>query len=101
MPINLTIDLNSCFITARIVKQPKQILLNNTIIADTEINFPQAQAYFASMSTRSDKEIANNMVELYTIGDYILLEGETIISKFYLSKYKHLIYLTDVQPAII
>lgn len=94
-------SINICFITARILEKPKKLKYNLNYIVKTEINFPHAKNYFANAITLAEGEIANNLFELYIEGDYVIIEGELVVTNKKQKFSGLIIYITDIQPASI
>lgn len=102
MVFYLSIDLNICILTGRVLKKPRQVLLaSDTTILYTEINFLHYKNYFADIFINARGSAAQDIVEFYTIGDYVVVEGQilTVFDVFINSKEQ--MYVSDIQPAYI
>ena len=102
MAFYLSIDLNICILTGRVLKTPRQVLLeSDTNILYTEINFLHYKNYFAHIFTNARGSVAQDIMEFYTTGDYVVIEGQ-ILTVFDVSiNSKEQMYVNDVQPAYI
>ena len=96
------IDLNISILTGRVIKPPSQVLLtSDKTILYTEINFLHYNNHFARIFTSARGSVAQDIIEFYTGGDYVVIEGQ-ILTVFDVSiNSKEQIYITDIQPACI
>ena len=92
-------SINVCFITARILQKPKKIDQASNYIVNTEIHFPHSKNYFSNIKILAEGKIAENLLELYIPGDYIIIEGELLITGEEILNI--IIYIMDIQPASI
>lgn len=91
--------MNIGLITARIIEEPVRFSNFNNYLTEVQINFPHMKNYVASAIALADGEVGKSIEKFYCKGDYILIEGESLIIK---NKQKNdvlVIYIIDVQPA--
>lgn len=91
--------MNFCFITACIIKKLEKLQYDQNPCIALEIKFPHVKNYCARAFAFAYGEMADHIFEFYMVGDYILIEGEILTLK--ISKTQDIIYINDVQPAVI
>lgn len=94
-------SINVCFITARILQKPKKIDKKSNYVVNTEIHFPHSKNYFAHIALLAEGKIADDLLELYMKGDYIIIEGELLTINKNKEFLNIIIYIIDIQPASI
>nr|YP_009541879.1 putative single-stranded DNA binding protein [Neogoniolithon spectabile]AYR06088.1 putative single-stranded DNA binding protein [Neogoniolithon spectabile] len=94
--------MNVCFLTGRLLKPPSQLLSkNDDELLYIEINFLHYKNYFANIFAKSRDIVARDILEFYTTGDYVVIEGEVLITASQVLKVTEQINITDIQPACI
>jgi len=91
--------MNISLITARIVKEPLRFSNFNHYFTEIQINFPHMKNYVASAIALADGEVGKSIEKFYCKGDYILIEGESLVIKDKSKNDSLIIYIIDVQPA--
>ncbi len=91
--------MNIGLITARIIEEPIRFSNFNHYFTEIQINFPHMKNYVAIATALADGEVAKSIEKFYCKGDYILIEGESLIIKNKEKNDSLIIYIIDVQPA--
>ena len=93
--------MNFCLVTAKIAEQPKEFKQNSKVYVIVKIKFPHSHHDLAHIVAIAEGKIARNIINFYIKNDYIVVEGEILIlQKMYTLK-QAILYVTDVQPAVI
>lgn len=92
--------MNICFITARILENPKRVLKNNIYCTYFKISFPHKRKLFCYAYVIVYGQISQNVFDLYIKGDYIIIEGKLLISKS-MNNTNLIIHVTNLHPAYI
>lgn len=92
--------MNICFITARILENPKRILRNNTYCTYFKISFPHKKNLFCYAYAIVHGQMSQNIFDLYIKGDYIIIEGKLLIANILKNK-NLIINIINLHPAHI
>jgi len=91
--------MNIGLITARIIEEPVRFSNFNYYFTEIKIHFPHMKNYVASAIALAEGEVGKSIHKFYCKGDYILIEGESIIIQNKEKNDSLIIYIVDVQPA--
>lgn len=91
--------MNISLITGRIISEPIKFATSHNYFTELKINFPQMKNYIASAIGLADGEISKSIEKFYCKGDYVIIQGESLVVE---NNYKNsiiVIYISDIQPA--
>lgn len=91
--------MNIGVITARLLFDPSRFYNFGSYITEAQISFVHFKNYVAKAILLADSKVGESMVECYSQGDYILVEGECIVTEDSSQNTSLVIYATNVQPA--
>lgn len=91
--------MNNGLVTARIVKSPVRFSNFNYYVTEIQVNFVHVTGYFACVTGFAEGKVGKDIFELYSQGDYILIEGEYLVIEGQKENTQLIIYILDVQPA--
>ena len=89
--------MNLCFITARLLAKPNKLGITNII--KIPIHFPHSRNYFARVTALASGQLASKILEFYTYGDYVIIEGEMLILKSVIKETNIFVKIIDIHPA--
>lgn len=93
--------MNICLLTARIIEPPRRIFRDNQYSTEFRISFPHLKKNLCNTITISRGKISQQILDLYCLGDYIILEGKLLIRKYPSRKFGLVINITNLHPAHI
>ena len=91
--------MNISIITARLLADPERFYSFGNYITEVKVSFLHVKNYLAHAIILADNKTGQEIMEFYSQGDYVLIEGECITVE---DKYQNsfpIIYAADVQPA--
>ena len=91
--------MNIGLVTARITQNPVRFSNFDYYLTEIRLNFLHTKSYFAEAIALVDGKTSKSIVEFYSKGDYVLIEGECLIIQDKRQNLSLVIYVTDVQPA--
>ena len=91
--------MNISWITAKITESPIRFANFNQYSTELHINFLHLKNYFARAIAISDGILGQTIFDIYRRGDYVIIEGESLVIEDNLQNSILIIYIMDIHPA--